>query len=190
MSRPVKRIAILGSTGSIGVNTLNVIRALKNEFEVIGLSANDNVGLLAKQSKAFKPSIVAVKDATSAVAIKNAALSKKTKIVFGEEGLIEIVSRRDVDLIMLAISGIACLRPLLRAIDTKKKIALANKEALVAAGEIVMRRAKRMRATIIPVDSEHSAIFQCLDGKDRNYLKKVYLTSSGGPLRTIRSPLS
>ncbi|MFH1996175.1 MAG: 1-deoxy-D-xylulose-5-phosphate reductoisomerase [Candidatus Omnitrophota bacterium] len=181
-----KRIAILGSTGTIGVNTLKVIRAMKGAFELVGLSANSNVGLLAKQIRAHHPKIAAVKSAESAETLRRLVRGRPIKIISGEEGAESIVRREDVDIVMLAISGIACLKPLLAAIDSKKKIALANKEALVSAGEIVMKRARKNGSIIIPVDSEHSAIYQCIQGASAGrFMKKIFLTSSGGPLMNV-----
>jgi len=183
----MKRIAILGSTGSIGVNTLRVVSSLKGRFEVIGLTAYSNVELLAKQALKFRPKILAVKDAGLESDLKAALGSRKIRIVSGEEGLLEIISRRDVDKVVFALSGANCVTPLLDAIERKKEIALANKEAIVSAGEIIMKRAASKGVRIIPIDSEHSAIFQCLEGVERRFLKRIYLTSSGGPLLGVSS---
>jgi len=182
-----KKIAVLGSTGSIGVNTLDVIEAHRDKFEVVALSGYSNTERLSAQIRKHRPMIVATNDGESAVRLKRKVSSKKTKITCGREGLLEIVSETRADMIMFAISGVACLEPLLEAINRKKGIALANKEALVAAGEIVMKRAAEKGVTIIPVDSEHNAIFQCLSGRDKKYLNKIYLTSSGGPLHKVPS---
>lgn len=176
-----KRIAVLGSTGSIGTNTLDVVSNLKDEFKVIGLSADSNITLLARQVRRFSPKVISVGNEDLAKKIKGIISSKKTKIVFGTDGLREIVSRDEIDIVVFAISGTGCLVPLMDAIRKKKQIALANKEALVSAGSIVTDAARKNNAKIIPVDSEHSAIFQCIEGK-RKFLSKVYLTGSGGPL--------
>ncbi len=181
----MKRIAILGSTGSIGVNTLRVVSSLKGRFEVVGLSANSSVELLARQASVFRPTILCVKDALLEKELTGLLGSRKTKVVSGEEGLLEIVSRRDVEMVVCAIAGTRCLAPLLKAIECGKEIALANKEALVSAGEIVMARASSKGVRLIPIDSEHSAIFQCLEGRPRRLLRKIYLTSSGGPLLNV-----
>jgi len=177
-------IAILGSTGSIGLNTLDVVsRSLKDSFEVIALSADSNIKLLSEQAKLFRAKAISVRDSLLASAIKK-SVSKRTEVLTGLEGLNAIVSRHDVDIVVFAISGSSCVIPLLKAIENKKKIALANKESLVAAGAIVMKQAKKSNSTIIPIDSEHSAIFQCLDGR-ADQLNKIYLTGSGGPLLDI-----
>ncbi|MFH0763429.1 MAG: 1-deoxy-D-xylulose-5-phosphate reductoisomerase [Candidatus Omnitrophota bacterium] len=177
------RIAILGSTGSIGVNTLSVVSGMKDRFKVIALSADKNIGLLSKQAAIFKPRIACLGTDLLSRRAREAVFTK-AGIVFGVEGLKEIVSRPDVDLIVFAISGSACLIPLVEAIKRRKRIALANKESLVSAGEIIMKLAKKNNVRIIPVDSEHSAIFQCIDGKDRA-VSKIYLTGSGGPLLNV-----
>jgi len=177
------RIAILGSTGSIGVNTLNVVSGMKDRFKVVALSADKNVGLLLKQAAIFKPRIACVGGEMLSRKVSD-AISRKARIVSGVEGLKEIVSRADIDLVVFAISGSACLIPLVEAIKKRKRIALANKESLVSAGVIIMRLAEKNNVRIIPVDSEHSAIFQCIDGKDRA-VSKIYLTGSGGPLLNV-----
>jgi 1-deoxy-D-xylulose-5-phosphate reductoisomerase len=180
-----RRIAILGSTGSIGTNALDVVSRLKRGFEVVGLSAGSNIGLLSRQARKFKPEIVCV--GSDALESKMKRLAPRgVRIVSGEDGLTELVSRKDIDLVLLAISGTACLIPLVEAVKRKRRIALANKEALISAGPIVMGLAKKNGAEIIPVDSEHSAIFQCLDGR-RDNLSRVYLTGSGGPLLNVNA---
>lgn len=177
------RIAILGSTGSIGVNALNVISGMKDRFKVVALSAGKNVGLLSKQAAIFKPRIVSI--GTGAISRRvSESISAKTRVVSGLEGLKEIVSRADIDLVVFAISGSACLIPLVEAVKSRKRIALANKESLVSAGEIVMALAKKNGVRIIPVDSEHSAIFQCINGSSKG-VSKIYLTGSGGPLLNV-----
>lgn len=177
------RLAILGATGSIGTNVLKVVAALGDRFTVTALAADSNITLLAEQARRFKPRVISV--GTRALAARTAhRLGNGTKVVWGAASLEAIVRRGDVDIVVCAISGTACLVPLVRAIDAGKRIALANKESLVSAGEIVMARARARGVTIVPVDSEHSAIFQCLDGK-RQYLEKIYLTGSGGPLLDV-----
>ncbi len=177
----MKRIAILGSTGSIGVNALNVISALPDKFRVVGLSANSNAKLLQEQIKKFKPKIACLMSGG-----KNLCQTAKgTKIAYGMDGLIEIATRADVDLVLMAIVGSISLVPLMKAIEAKKQIALASKEALVSGGEIVTKEARKRNVKIIPVDSEHSAIFQCLNGKPSKELRKIYLTGTGGPLRKL-----
>lgn len=195
----MKRIAILGSTGSIGVNALNVISAFPGEFKVVGLSANSNVKLLREQIKKFKPKIACLACLPVRQADRQACLmsggknfcqmTKGTKISYGMDGLVEIAARPDVDLVLMAIVGSISLVPLLKAIEAKKEIALASKEAMVSAGEIVVKAAKKNKVKIIPVDSEHSAIFQCLNGKPSKELRKIYLTGTGGPLRKLSRKL-
>lgn len=178
-----RRVAILGSTGSIGTSALDVIERFEDSFEVTALSADSNIELLAKQAHAFKPRIVCVGD-RSLLRDTEMLVPSRTEIVSGSAGLEEIVSRGDVDVVILAISGTPCLVPLIRSIENKKRIALANKEAIVSAGPLVKRLAEKNKVELIPVDSEHSAIFQCLEGKSK-FLSKIYLTGSGGPLLNV-----
>lgn len=179
----MKRIALLGSTGSIGVNALKVISSLSDKFEITALCADSNIKALALQARKFDPKVLCVRDAPLAGKLK-ALVPSDVNILSGAKGLEEIVSRKDVDIVIFAISGSSCIAPLLRAIKNKKKIALANKESLVSAGCIVMPLVKKNNVSMIPIDSEHSAIFQCLEGK-RPYLNKIYLTATGGPLLNI-----
>lgn len=179
----MKRIAILGSTGSIGQSTLEVIRNFPEKFSVVALSTNSDTALLQKQIKEFRPELACVVDPEAALRLKAKVKSAGTKLLAGEEGLNRISSHRQIDGLVLAISGAAALFPLLQAIDSGKTIALANKEALVMAGAIIMERAKRKKARILPIDSEQSAIWQCLEGEDRKKIKSIYLTASGGPFR-------
>jgi len=180
----MKRIAILGSTGSIGQNTLKVIERLPREFEVVGLSANSNINILYQQIRRFSPKIVALRDNFSAQALRK-KLDSRIKLLAGEDAAVAIACDQRVDLIVLAISGAAALLPLIKAIETGKDVALANKEALVMAGDIIMRKAKAKNVKILPIDSEQSAIWQCIDGKEKKNIKKIYLTASGGPLRDL-----
>jgi 1-deoxy-D-xylulose-5-phosphate reductoisomerase len=182
----MKRIAILGSTGSIGVNTLNVIAAFRDSFKVVGLTTNSNDKLLRGQIKKFAPKIACVMSDEKIGSLKDV---RRTRMVSGLEGLIEVATHPDVDLVVMAIVGSVSLIPLLKAIEAKKQIALASKEALVSGGEIVIKAAKKNNIKIIPIDSEHSAIFQCLNGKPKKELKKIYLTGTGGPLRKISTKL-
>jgi len=180
----MKRIAILGSTGSIGVNTLDVLSKIEDKFKVVALSANKNVTLLARQAARFKPKILCVGADSLSGDLKRLNRSKAI-VVSGADGLKEIVARRDVDLVVFAIGGLACLVPLIEAIKNKKQIALANKESLVSAGPVISKLARQYGVNIIPIDSEHSAIFQCLDGRN-DKPSKIYLTSSGGPLLNVK----
>jgi len=178
-----KRIAILGSTGSIGTNTLDVLSRLGRSYEVTALSGDSNIESLALQTRRVRPKIICVGNEFLAERI-SASIPSGTKVTFGSEGLGRIVARRDVDLVVFAISGSSCLPALVEAIKNKKRIALANKEALVSAGPMIMKLAAKNDVRIIPVDSEHSAIFQCLDGRVERPAK-IYLTGSGGPLLNV-----
>jgi 1-deoxy-D-xylulose-5-phosphate reductoisomerase len=177
----MKRLAILGSTGSIGTQALDVVAAHPELFEVEVLSAHSNAALLIEQANKFKPNAVVVTDGMKYESVKNALSSLPIKVFKGPESLNEVVQWDSVDMVLGAIVGFAGLHSILAAIDAGKRIALANKETLVVAGDIVMQRAIDKKAHIIPVDSEHSAIFQCLVGEDMNQIEKVVLTASGGP---------
>jgi len=176
----MKKVLILGSTGSIGVNTLNVIRNFPGRFEVTALSANSNIDLLLKQVKEFKPDIVAIKDESAAKQIEE-YLPDSCKLFVGEEGLLRLASEAEYDIFVGAMVGFAGLGPTIEAIKRGKRIALANKETLVVAGEIVTELCKKHNAEIIPVDSEHSAIYQCLVGENIYEVEKLIITASGGP---------
>jgi 1-deoxy-D-xylulose-5-phosphate reductoisomerase len=184
----MKRIAVLGSTGSVGINTLNVVARYPDRFKVIALSCDSNAELLAKQANIFKPKALGVNDLSKIKSLKE-NLRSGIRIFGGLQGLEELASLKDVDLVVIAVSGNRSLLPLVRAIESKKDIALASKEPLVSAGEIVMKKVRRNKVSVIPVDSEHSAIFQCIIGRDPKELKKIYLTGSGGPLRSVRKSL-
>lgn len=175
----MKKVSILGSTGSIGTQTLDIIRRNGENFSVCALTAGSNTSLLEKQAREFKPEIVAVASEDAANDLKVRLADTAIRVLSGEEGLCEAAAIEEADITLGAIVGIAGLKPVLSAIDAGKDIALANKETLVTAGDIVMARAKEKNVKILPVDSEHSAIFQCLEG--RGELKKIYLTASGGP---------
>jgi 1-deoxy-D-xylulose-5-phosphate reductoisomerase len=178
----MQKIAILGSTGSIGKNALDVIRNLDKRFCVRALTTNSNIEVLDQQVRRFKPAFVCVNQDKPAAVLQR-RLGKKTKVFCGQDGLERIVQDRETQKIVLAISGSAALKPFLGAIEAGKDIALANKEALVIAGPLLMHRAMAKRVKIIPIDSEQSAIWQCLEGQDRKKLKRIYLTASGGPFR-------
>jgi 1-deoxy-D-xylulose-5-phosphate reductoisomerase len=177
----MKRLALLGSTGSIGKSALEVIRHHRKEFKVTALSTNASIDILYRQILAFRPERVCVVDRNAGLRLQRKLKGEGVRLFTGEEGLSALIDDARVDQVLLAISGAAALPPLLKAIDCAKTIALANKEALVMAGSIVMERARRKKASIIPVDSEQSAIWQCLEGQDKTKLKKIYLTASGGP---------
>jgi 1-deoxy-D-xylulose-5-phosphate reductoisomerase len=178
----MKTILLLGSTGSIGVSTLDVIRNFKNNFKVFALTANTNIELLAEQINEFEPEFVVVRDHNKAKELET-IINRKCRVLAGEEGLIEITQNGDYDILLSALVGFAGLKPTIESIKRGKRIALANKETLVAAGEIVINLAKKYNAEILPVDSEHSAIFQCLVGEENNNIEKLIVTASGGPFR-------
>ena len=178
----MKRIAILGSTGSIGKSALEVVRHFPDKFQVMAISTNSNVNSLLNQVKEFRPKFACARDEIAAIEIKK-KLGPGTKLLVGEEELSALVELKEIDLVLVAITGSAALSPLLKAIRENKQIALANKEALVMAGQIIMRMAAKKNIKIVPIDSEQSAIWQCLDGQDRAKLKNIYLTASGGPFR-------
>ena len=178
----MKKITILGSTGSIGLSTLDVIGKNPGRFQVVALAAGQNVKLLKNQIEILKPKIVSVNTKENALKLRQALSPNiKVKILYGKEGLNDIASFPEAKIVVSAISGAAGLMPTLAAIEAGKDIALANKETMVMAGEIVNRRAKIKKVKIIPVDSEHSAIFQCLQGENIKDLKRIILTASGGP---------
>ncbi|MEO5947625.1 MAG: 1-deoxy-D-xylulose-5-phosphate reductoisomerase [Chitinophagaceae bacterium] len=177
----IKRIAIFGSTGSIGTQALEVIAANPSMFSAEILTAHNNDQLLIQQALQFCPNIVVIGDDKKYTAVKDALAATDIKVFAGEKALEEVAGMDCYDLMLAAIVGYAGLRPTLKAIDNGKAIALANKETLVVAGDIIMRKAVENRVPIIPVDSEHSAIFQCLIGETRNKIEKIILTASGGP---------
>ena len=175
-----KNISVLGSTGSVGTQTLEVARELG--AKICALTSNKNISLLEEQIREFKPNIAAVFDETQAKILKKNVKDTDTKILSGMEGLCAAATVQSADLIVTAVSGMIGLKPTLAAINAKKDIALANKETLVVGGNLVMNAAKEKKVKILPVDSEHDAIFQCLEGcRNSKYLKKLILTASGGP---------
>ena len=178
----MKKIAILGSTGSIGTQTLEVVRENK-DIEVTGLAAGTNVELLEKQIREFQPKLVAMWTEEKAKELKSRIRDLDVKVVFGMDGLLEIATMEESEILVTAIVGMIGIRPTIAAIKAGKDIALANKETLVTAGHIIMPLAKECGVKILPVDSEHSAIFQSLQGNSMNPIKKILLTASGGPFR-------
>jgi 1-deoxy-D-xylulose-5-phosphate reductoisomerase len=178
---PKKRIALFGSTGSIGTQALDVIRANPDLFTAEVLTAQNNDELLVKQALEFHPHIVVIGDEKKYSKVKSALASTDIKVFAGEAALEEVAAMDVYDMMLAAIVGFAGLKPTLQAVEAGKAIGLANKETLVVAGDIVMQNAVRKRVPIIPVDSEHSAIFQCLVGETRNRIERVILTASGGP---------
>ena len=177
------RIALLGSTGSIGQQTLDVVRCFPEQFHIVALAARSNVERLAQQVQEFRPEVAACFADTPEVA----ATAKATipNVVLGEDGLLEVATCADADVVVAATSGLIGLRPTLAAITAGKRIALANKETLVMAGHIVMEAAQRAGVSIYPVDSEHSALWQCLRGESAESVNRLLLTASGGPFRRV-----
>jgi len=178
-----KRIAILGSTGSIGTQALEVVRAHPTQFVVEVLTAGNNADLLIKQAIEFQPNAVVISNESKYSKVSEALSETDIKIYAGIAALEQIVLMDTIDTFLIAIVGFAALRPTIRAIETGKNIAIANKETFVVAGEIMGEKAQKFKANIFPVDSEHSAIFQCLAGEMHNAVEKIYLTASGGPFR-------
>ncbi len=178
-----KKIVVLGSTGSIGTSCLDVIRSFKEEFEIIGLAAGKNIELLLKQIEEFRPRVVSVINEFFAQKLEEKIPSYNVEIKHGKEGYMELASIEDVDLVVSALVGSAGLIPTLSALNAGKNVALANKESLVVAGHLVTKTAKETGARILPIDSEHCAIFQCLQGQDKKALRRLILTASGGPFK-------
>ena len=177
----MKNIAILGSTGSIGRQTLEVVSAFPSSFKVIAIAAKDEVDFILEQIKQFKPRLVSVVSPEVKEELEKRLKDKKVKIESGAEGLKKVATAMEAEMVVVAIPGAVSLLPALEAINLGKNIALATKEILVVAGEIMMAEAKKSGTKIFPVDSEHSAIAQCLNGEDINKVKKIILTASGGP---------
>lgn len=178
-----KGIAILGATGSIGTQALDVIRAFPTKFEAIVLTCGSNATLLVKQALEFKPKAVVLTDSLQYSYVQDALKGHDIAVLLGEAGLVEVVQYEEVNVVLNAIVGSAGLKPTVKAIQSKKDIALANKETLVVAGELIMALVKEYGVRMLPVDSEHSAIFQCLAGEEHNPIEKIYITASGGPFR-------
>lgn len=183
-----KYVTVLGSTGSIGVNTLEVIERLGGRFRVFGLSAGENIKLLREQIKRFKPSVVAVKNKDLCEQLRSESGHKEITFLYGAEGIAELAGMNDDDIVISAISGAAGLIPTFSAIKKGKRVALANKESMVLGGPLILREIKKSSAELIPVDSEHSAIFQSINGKGKNSISRILLTASGGPF--YNTPLS
>lgn len=182
----MKKISVLGSTGSIGRATLEVVSRHPDKFRVIGLAAKDNVRLLESQMREFKPEVIAVFDETAAEELR--MKNPHTEILTGEQGVIEAATLGDADMVVSAIVGSAGLMPTFAAVKAGKNIALATKEVLVMAGSIIMSEASKRGIMVVPVDSEHSAIFQCINGRRQSEIQKIILTASGGPF--LRKSLS
>ena len=178
----MKKIGILGSTGSIGTQTLQIVRDNK-DLDVRALAAGSNVNMLEEQIREFNPEIACLWDADKAAELKERVKDLPVKIVSGMEGMLEIAVLPEMEILVTAVVGMIGIKPTIAAIEAGKDIALANKETLVTAGHIIMPLAKKMGVSILPVDSEHSAIFQCLNGEKRGQVDKILLTASGGPFR-------
>lgn len=181
----MKQIAILGSTGSIGTQTLDVVRQHPDEFAVYALSANRSVDLLIQQALEFNPAVVCIADPQYYPRLRDALSDMPIKVMAGMDAIVEMVTMPAIDVVVAAMVGYAGLRPTIEAIRAKKTIALANKETLVVAGEIICRLAQHHKVAILPVDSEHSAIFQSLVGENTASVEKLLLTASGGPFRSF-----
>lgn len=183
MTSTKRNIAILGSTGSIGTQALDVIRRNPDLFQVEVLTAGTNADLLIQQAIEFKPNAVVIADENKYIYVKQALENEYIKVFAGNEAIEQVVSFKDIDIVLTAIVGFAGLKPTIEAIKHNKVIALANKETMVVAGELITQLAKENNVPIIPVDSEHSAIFQCIQGEYQNNIKQILLTASGGAFR-------
>ena len=180
-----KKIALLGSTGSIGTQALDVIRQHPDRFDAYVLTANNNVDLLAAQARQFRPDAVVIANEEKYDRLRDLLADMPVKVYAGAQALCEVVEAAPVDMVLAAMVGFSGLRPTVSAIRAGKAVALANKETLVVAGDVITRLAAESRVPVLPVDSEHSAIFQCIVGERRNQIAKILLTASGGPFRTM-----
>ena len=178
----MKNVVLLGSTGSIGTSTVKVVEDLPGQLRLVGLAAGNNVELLTEQAKRHQPLAVSISDSGKVPALRE-SLGKSAQILSGTDGLVKLATMPEADIVLIAIVGTAGLQPALAAIRAGKDIAIASKEILVMAGEIVMSEARKHGVKVLAVDSEHSAIFQCLDGKPASSVRKLWLTASGGPFR-------
>ena len=179
-----RKLSILGSTGSIGKNALNVVDNLKDDFRVVFLTANTNHELLIKQALKYKPKAVNIIDSSFAKVVKNKLQNENIEVLIGRDGLLELARRNDIDLVLNALVGTAGMEPTLLALESGVDVALSNKESLVMAGNLVKKIQIKSGAKIYPVDSEHSAIWQCMQGENKEDVYKIILTGSGGPFRT------
>ncbi|SEF45434.1 1-deoxy-D-xylulose 5-phosphate reductoisomerase [Caloramator fervidus] len=179
----MKGLCILGSTGSIGTQALEVVRHMKDEYKVIAITAKSNVELLVKQAKEFKPKYVVIMDEEKKKYLEDKLCNMGIKVLTSLEGMEYVVTLKEVDIVLTSVVGMIGLRPTIQAIRAGKRIALANKETMVVAGEIIKKELKKSNSEIIPVDSEHSAIYQCIDDNDQKSIRRIILTASGGPFR-------
>ena len=180
----MKNIALLGSTGSIGTQTLDVVSQFPDSFKVTGLAAGSNIQLLKQQVSKFHPKEISVKDERDAAILQKDFKKGNLKVFFGDEGIVRVATNPRVETVAVATSGLAGIKPTLAAIRAHKTVALATKEVLVSAGSVVITEIKKKKVKLLPIDSEHSAIFQCLEGKSTQEIATIYLTCSGGPFRT------
>jgi 1-deoxy-D-xylulose-5-phosphate reductoisomerase len=178
-----KKIALLGSTGSIGRQTIEVVKANPEKFEIIAITANLNYNLLIKQAKEIKPKYVVIADDKKYNQVKEALSDYQISVLSGYKSVVEIVNIDEINFVIIALVGYSALLPTIKSLENNKQIALANKEALVVAGDLITKLAKQKGIELLPIDSEHSAIFQSLVGEDRTKIEKIYLTASGGPFR-------
>ena len=183
MEETRKRLAILGSTGSIGTQALEVVSEQHDKFEIEVLTAHSNADLLIAQAKQYKPNCVVIADESKYQTVKDALWDDDIKVYAGADAISQCMSMDTIDMVLTAMVGYSGLKPTIAAIEAGKQIALANKETLVVAGELITALARQKGVNIYPVDSEHSAIFQCLAGEFHNPIEKIYLTASGGPFR-------
>ncbi len=186
MEKRKKQIAILGSTGSIGTQALDVIEQHPEKFEVYALTANNNIDLLIRQAIKFTPEVVVIANDSNYLVLKEALQDYPIKVWAGIDAISDVVQSVHIDVVLVAMVGFSGLKPTINALKAGKTVALANKETLVVAGEHIIDLALKNRAPILPVDSEHSAIFQCLNGEELNRINKIWLTASGGPFRNFK----
>ncbi|MFA5554199.1 MAG: 1-deoxy-D-xylulose-5-phosphate reductoisomerase, partial [Phycisphaerae bacterium] len=179
----IKQIAILGSTGSIGKNALRVVEALGESFEIFALSAHNNIDILAAQVKHFKPKVVCISNESKLKSLKQAIGGIDVEILSGPSGLVEISKINEIDIVLMSVVGAAGLQAILAAAQKGKRLAIANKEPLVIAGKLLIEAAKKSGSEILPIDSEHSAIFQSMQAGNADEVNKIILTASGGPFR-------
>ncbi len=179
-----RKLSILGSTGSIGKNALKVVDNIKDDFQIACLTANSNHELLIKQAIKYKPQAVNIVDISAGKIVKNILQNENIEVLIGHEGLLELARRNDIDLVLNALVGTAGMEPTLLALESGVDVALSNKESLVMAGNLVKKIQIKSGAKIYPVDSEHSAIWQCMRGENKEDIHKIILTGSGGPFRT------
>ncbi len=178
-----KKIAILGSTGSIGQQTIEVVEQNTDKFQIVAITANSNYELLIKQAQKIKPKYVVIAQTEHYEKVKQALCSEKIMVLAGNDQIANITNAPEVEFVIVALVGYSGLLPTIKAIEARKQVALANKEALVVAGELITELAKKNNIKLLPIDSEHSAIFQCLAGENYEQIEKIYLTASGGPFR-------